>query len=86
MRRLVFVKQEFFGSAAESLLQFHIGADEFRDHGLVPEVAQANMAYNVAAGTTRGLHFQDESAPEAKFFRCIAGETFNVAVDARDKP
>ncbi len=59
-------------------------ADEFREHGLVPDVVQANMAYNVAAGTTRGLHYQDGTAPEAKFFRCIAGETFNVAVDMRE--
>ena len=58
-------------------------ADEFAAHGLEPHVVQANMAVNYTAGTTRGLHYQDDTAPEAKFFRCIAGETFNVAVDAR---
>ena len=31
--------------------------------------------------------FPSATAPEAKFFRCIAGETFHVAVDARpDSP
>jgi dTDP-4-dehydrorhamnose 3,5-epimerase len=59
-------------------------AQEFAEHGLVPEVAQANMALSNQAGTTRGLHFQTALAPEAKFFRCISGETFNVAVDARE--
>lgn len=58
-------------------------ADEFREHGLVPTVAQANMASNTVAGTTRGLHYQDAGAPEAKFFRTIRGATFNVAADVR---
>lgn len=57
---------------------------EFADHGLVPDVVQANLAFSNEAGTTRGLHFQAASHPEAKFFRCIRGETFNVAVDARE--
>jgi dTDP-4-dehydrorhamnose 3,5-epimerase len=57
---------------------------EFRDHGLVPDVVQANLAMSIEAGTTRGLHYQAASHPEAKFFRCIRGETFNVAVDARE--
>lgn len=59
-------------------------AREFAEHGLVPDVVQANMALSKQAGTTRGLHYQTMSAPEAKFFRCISGETFNVAVDVRD--
>ena len=57
--------------------------DEFAAQGLVSTFVQANLSYNERAGTTRGLHYQDESAPEAKFFRCIAGETFNIAVDMR---
>jgi dTDP-4-dehydrorhamnose 3,5-epimerase len=59
-------------------------AREFSEHGLEPEVVQANLAYSVKAGTTRGLHYQAASHPEAKFFRCIRGETFNVAVDMRE--
>lgn len=57
--------------------------DEFSAHGLVGDVVQANLSGNVSAGTTRGLHYQAGTHPEAKFFRCIRGETFNVAVDAR---
>lgn len=59
-------------------------AREFSGHGLVPDVAQANLSFNHRAGTTRGLHYQAASHPEAKFFRCIRGETFNVAVDMRE--
>lgn len=58
-------------------------SEEFAAQGLVSTFTQANLSYNALAGTTRGLHYQDDSAPEAKFFRCIAGETFNVAVDMR---
>jgi dTDP-4-dehydrorhamnose 3,5-epimerase len=58
-------------------------ADEFAAHGLISSFVQANTSGNVLAGTTRGLHYQDARAPEAKFFRCIRGETFHVAVDAR---
>jgi dTDP-4-dehydrorhamnose 3,5-epimerase len=57
---------------------------EFDDHGLAaPGVVQANLAFSNAAGTTRGLHYQAASHPEAKFFRCVRGEIFNVAVDMR---
>ena len=58
-------------------------AREFAEHGLAPELVQANLAHSPRAGTTRGLHYQAASHPEAKFFRCIRGETFNVAVDMR---
>jgi dTDP-4-dehydrorhamnose 3,5-epimerase len=59
-------------------------AEEFEQHGLVSTVVQANIAYSSTLGTTRGLHYQVEPHPEAKFFRCIRGETFNVAVDLRE--
>jgi dTDP-4-dehydrorhamnose 3,5-epimerase len=58
-------------------------AREFAEHGLESDVCQANLAQSTLAGTTRGLHFQTAEAPEAKFFRTIRGETFNVAVDLR---
>jgi dTDP-4-dehydrorhamnose 3,5-epimerase len=60
-------------------------AREFAEHGLVPDLVQANLAFSHRAGTTRGLHYQAASHPEAKFFRCIRGETFNVAVDMREE-
>jgi dTDP-4-dehydrorhamnose 3,5-epimerase len=59
-------------------------AREFAEHGLVSDIVQANLALSHRAGTTRGLHYQAASDPEAKLFRCIRGNTFNVAVDMRD--
>lgn len=34
-------------------------------------------------GVIRGLHFQNTTAPMAKFVRCIVGKVFEVAVDLR---
>lgn len=45
------------------------------------DFVQANMSGNVKAGTLRGLHYQNETAPEAKFFRCINGAVYDVIVD-----
>jgi dTDP-4-dehydrorhamnose 3,5-epimerase len=56
---------------------------EFREHGLVAEVVQANLSHTIRAGTIRGLHYQAAVAAETKLFRCIRGEAYVVAVDAR---
>jgi dTDP-4-dehydrorhamnose 3,5-epimerase len=58
-------------------------AREFGEHGLVSDLVQMNLAFSKHAGTTRGLHYQAPSHPEAKFFRTIRGSTFTVAVDMR---
>jgi dTDP-4-dehydrorhamnose 3,5-epimerase len=47
------------------------------------EFVQANMSGNAKAGTLRGLHYQDERAPEAKLLRCINGAVYDVIVDMR---
>jgi dTDP-4-dehydrorhamnose 3,5-epimerase len=57
--------------------------EEFRAHGLDPTVVQANLSFNRARGTLRGLHYQMPPAVERKFFRCIRGATFHVIVDMR---
>jgi len=46
---------------------------------------QANMSSNAKAGILRGLHYQDERAPEAKFLRCINGAVYDVIVDMRQR-
>jgi dTDP-4-dehydrorhamnose 3,5-epimerase len=62
-------------------------ADVFRDHGLKPTVAQANLSYNHCAGTLRGLHLQLPPAAETKLVRCTAGAVWDVVVDLRpDSP
>jgi dTDP-4-dehydrorhamnose 3,5-epimerase len=58
-------------------------AREFEDHGLKPVVAQANVSFNHAAGTMRGLHYQAPPAAETKLVRCTAGVIWDVIVDIR---
>ena len=46
--------------------------NEFRDHGLKPVIAQANVASNEKKGTLRGMHFNPPAA-ESKLVRCTRG-------------
>ena len=57
--------------------------DEFAAHGLDARVAQASIAYNRAAGTLRGLHFQAAPHAETKLVRCTQGAIWDVIVDIR---
>lgn len=56
--------------------------DEFRAHGLNPDVAQCNISFNRRKGTLRGMHYQ-EPRPEAKLVRCTRGALWDVIVDLR---
>ncbi len=56
---------------------------ELAEHGLEFDIAQINNSYNPAAGTTRGLHYQQEPHAEAKIVSCTSGRVFDVAVDIR---
>ena len=59
----------------------------FEEHGLNPYAAQGNLSHNKKAGTLRGMHWQDASAPESKFVRCVRGAVYDVIVDIRpDSP
>lgn len=61
--------------------------DEFAARGLLHEPVEANLSFNHAAGTLRGMHYQAEPHPEAKLVRCTRGSMFDVAVDLRpDSP
>jgi len=62
-------------------------AEEFRERGLNPSIAQCSLSYNRRRGTLRGMHYQKAPAAEAKLVRCIRGSIFDVAVDLRaDSP
>jgi len=62
-------------------------AREFEAHGLVPAVAQINLAYSRHEGTIRGMHYQLPPAAETKFIRCVRGAVYDVIVDVRpDSP
>jgi dTDP-4-dehydrorhamnose 3,5-epimerase len=57
--------------------------NEFTEHGLNPTIAQANVAYNHAKGTLRGMHFQFPPAAETKLVRCPRGAILDIIVDLR---
>jgi dTDP-4-dehydrorhamnose 3,5-epimerase len=59
-------------------------AREFAGHGLEALDAQANLSYNLRAGTVRGMHYQLPPAGEAKLVRCVHGKIFDVIVDLRE--
>ena len=56
---------------------------EFRDHGLRPVIAQANIAFNHRQGTLRGMHFQFPPGTETKLVRCTRGAVLDIIVDLR---
>ncbi|MCA6114364.1 dTDP-4-dehydrorhamnose 3,5-epimerase [Bradyrhizobium sp. WSM 1738] len=56
---------------------------EFREHGLKPVIAQANVASNRKKGTLRGMHFQFPPAAESKLVRCTRGAILDIIVDLR---
>ena len=58
--------------------------DEFRDHGLNPQLAQCNISYNKFSGTLRGMHFQAAPHQEAKLIHCMRGSIYDVILDLRE--
>lgn len=57
--------------------------EEFKSHGLNPNLAQCNISFNKRRGTLRGMHFQAPPYAEAKLVRCTRGSMYDVAVDLR---
>ena len=60
-------------------------AEEFASLGLCTSWLQVSESYNIAAGTLRGLHWQDAPHSETKLIRCVHGAIFDVIVDIREK-
>ena len=59
--------------------------DELKQHGLIPEVVQANMSTNKKKGTLRGMHYQLDPYQETKLVRCTKGSLYDVIIDLRPK-
>lgn len=57
--------------------------NEFKQHGLKPIIAQANIAFNHKKGTVRGMHFQFPPVAETKLVRCTRGGILDIIVDLR---
>lgn len=53
------------------------------DAGMDFEVVQANLSYNKAKGTLRGMHYQADPVPDPKIVRCVHGSIFDVVLDLR---
>jgi dTDP-4-dehydrorhamnose 3,5-epimerase len=58
-------------------------AEEFRSHGLNPDLVECSISFNDLAGTLRGMHFQAAPHEEAKLVRCTRGSIFDVVIDLR---
>ncbi len=56
---------------------------ELEEHGLNADVVQANVSYNKAKGTLRGMHFQKSPYQETKLVRCTRGAIVDVIIDLR---
>lgn len=62
-------------------------ANEFREAGLEPTVAQCNISTNHRKGTLRGMHYQLPPAGENKLVRCTRGAIWDAIIDMRpDSP
>ena len=56
---------------------------EFEAHHLVSKIRQANVSYNKAKGTLRGMHYQASPYEETKLVRCTNGAIYDVIIDLR---
>jgi dTDP-4-dehydrorhamnose 3,5-epimerase len=57
--------------------------DRLSNAGIEVEFVQENESASLAAGTIRGLHYQEAPTAQAKLVRVAAGSVFDVAVDIR---
>lgn len=57
--------------------------NEFREHGLNPDIVQGNIAFSKEKGTLRGMHFQYPPAAETKLVRCTRGKIIDIIIDLR---
>lgn len=57
--------------------------NEFTEQGLVSNLAQSSISFNVKKGTLRGMHYQIEPYSETKVVRCTMGAIFDVVIDLR---
>lgn len=55
---------------------------EFAAHGISEAFVQCNQSRS-ACGTLRGLHYQKNPRSQGKLVRALAGEIYDVVVDAR---
>ncbi len=57
--------------------------EEFKQHGLNPNLVQCNVSFNKKKGTLRGMHYQAAPHEEVKLVRCTRGALYDVIIDLR---
>ena len=57
--------------------------NEFKNHGLDPNISQCSISLNKKTFTLRGMHFQKSPHAETKLVRCSRGLIYDVIVDLR---
>jgi dTDP-4-dehydrorhamnose 3,5-epimerase len=57
--------------------------DEIRAQGLVFNLVQCSISFNIKRGTLRGMHYQGAPHEETKIVRCTAGSIYDVIIDMR---
>jgi dTDP-4-dehydrorhamnose 3,5-epimerase len=56
---------------------------EFKQHGLNPNVVQCSISFNPRKSTLRGMHYQAAPHAEVKVVRCSSGAIYDVVIDLR---
>jgi dTDP-4-dehydrorhamnose 3,5-epimerase len=57
--------------------------EEFKAHGLNPNLVQCSISFNKKKGTVRGMHCQVAPYQETKLVRCTQGAIYDVIIDLR---
>lgn len=70
-------------SDARGLFARTVCTEQFQQHSLSAGFVQQSLAYNLQAGTLRGLHYQQAPYREDKLIRVTQGAAFDVVVDLR---
>jgi len=76
------VQRKLLGDARGYLSRLFC-ADELAQAGWHRPIAQINHTFTAAAGTVRGLHYQQPPHAEMKLVSCLRGRVWDVAVDLR---
>jgi|TARA_R110000751_G_scaffold77188_17_gene155762 dTDP-4-dehydrorhamnose 3,5-epimerase len=58
--------------------------DELKNDGIVFDISQVNLSFNLKRGTLRGMHYQKAPFGDPKIVRCVAGRIWDVVVDLRE--
>lgn len=63
----------------------HFCQREFKNHGIIATIAQANIVENKRRYTLRGFHYQKPPFGEGKTLSCIKGAAYDIVLDIDPK-